>query len=714
MKSSPPHPHPRFFNRELSWLAFNERVLEEASDRTVPLMERLRFLGITASNLDEFYMVRVGGLSVLAQQGRSRPDISGLSPRQQLHEIASRVQSMVARQYQLWNEELAPALARAGLRRLRWSDLTSDQLQHVQRIWANELEALLTPCAVNVDRTSPTVAGLTLHLAVRLRRSADGPWPPGEGWAWVAIPRSVPRFYFLPDTTGQTFVMVEDIVRGMLSELFPGVEILDTALFRVTRNADLTLAEDMVHDLLSGMEDVLAARRASHCVRLELEAEAPPVVADWLRQWIEVDPEHVFRIPGPLALADLRRLADVPGFELHRYPPWPPVPPPGIRPNRSMFEQIAEKDWLIHVPFESYEPVVRFIEEAAEDPDVLAIKQTLYRTSRDSPIIAALERAAEAGKHVTAVVELRARFDEEQNIEWARALERAGVEVIHGVRGFKVHAKVCLVVRHEAGRIRRYVHFGTGNYNERTARQYCDLNLLTAADDYGADAAAFFNVITGLSQPPRFHRIEMAPLGIRRRLLELIEGERIHREAGRPARIMAKMNSLADPELIEALYRASQAGVPIDLSVRGICCLRPGVPGLSPTIRVTSVVDRFLEHARIFYFERGGEPAIFLSSADWMPRNLDKRVELMVEVVEPEVRRQLERILEISLSDNVKARELRPDGTYMRPKPAAGDPKVRSQEKLYRLALKAARAAQIVRKHNFEPYRPAQASKKSK
>lgn len=695
----------RYLNRELSWLEFDRRVLEQASDPAIPLLERVRFLAISASNLDEFFMVRVGGLSMLARQGRAQRDISGRTPREQLAEIAERVRELVDRQYTLWRQELEPALARAGVRCVKWSELSGEDLHHVERIWEDEVLPLLTPRAVFPDQPWPRLAGLTLHLAARLRRPLEGPWPAGEGWVLVGIPRSLPRWFALPHRDEMRFMFVEDLVRGFAPRLWPGTELLDTAVFRITRNADLELAEDQAADLLAGMEDILAARRESDVVRLEIELSVPSATAEWLREGLGVPVAHVTRAPGPLGLADLMRLVDLPGAERLRFVPWPPPDPAGWRRGEPLMTQIAHRDMLIYAPFESYDPVVQFIEEAADDPDVLAIKQTLYRTSRQSPVIAALIRAAENGKQVTAVVELKARFDEERNIEWARALERAGAQVIAGVRGYKVHAKCCLVIRREAGGIRRYVHFGTGNYNERTARQYCDVSLLSSSDDYGADAATFFNVITGLASCTQFRRIEMAPLGLRRRLLELIDGERRHAEAGGRARIIAKLNSLSDREFIDALYEASRAGVEITLLVRGICCLRPGVSGLSDRIRVISVVDRFLEHARIFWFYRGGDPAMFISSADWMPRNLDKRVELLVEVVDPAARRRLEQILNICAADNVQAWELRPDGSYERLRPPARGARVRSQQRLYEAAQRAARLAQEADRRRLQPYR---------
>ncbi len=700
----------RYLNRELSWLEFNGRVLEEARDPAVPLLERVRFLAITSSNLDEFFMVRVGGLRMLSDRGAHRKDISGLTPRGQLLEIGRRVHAMVDEQYACLARDLDPALERAAIRRIPWDKTTPEQSIHLDRIFEQEILPLLTPRAIDPEQEFPMIAGLTLHLAVRLRRAeaATGA-PAGEGWAVVAIPRTLSRFYTVPAEDAYHYVLAEDLIRGHLDRLFPGCEILETAIFRITRNADMSVVEDLAADLLARMQEVLVARRESDCVRLEIEAGADPKLAGWLRRRLDADEAQVYRVPGPLALSAWFGFGDMQGFESLKSEPRPPQPSPLVPRGEPMFDLLDRRDVILYAPFESYDPVVAFVEEAAADPNVLAIKQILYRTSKNSPIVAALARAAADGKQVTALVELKARFDEARNIEWARALEHAGVQVIYGIRGFKTHAKVCLVVRREPQGIRRYVHFSTGNYNEMTARIYADISLLTAAEDYGADASAFFNTITGITQPGSLRRLEAAPLGLRRRALDLIEGE-IHRcKQGRPARIVVKVNSLADPELIDALYRASQAGVPVDLLVRGICCLRPGVPGLSEKIRVFSVVDRFLEHARILYFHQDGDPALFISSADWMPRNLDKRIELLIEVVDPACRKYLTRVLDVCLADTVKARRLLPDGSYERVRPAPKAKPVRSQQALYEAARRAAKAAEDSGKAVFVPHRPTKA-----
>jgi polyphosphate kinase len=525
----------------------------------------------------------------------------------------------------------------------------------------------------------------------------------------VAIPRTLSRFYTMPADHAYAYVLAEDIVRGRLNALFPGCEILESAVFRVTRNADMSVAEDLAADLLERMEDVLVARRESECVRLEIEDGATPSLTAWLTGRLGVDEQHVYRIPGPLALSSYMSLGDLQGFETLKAEPWPPQPSPRVPKGESMFDILARRDVILSCPYERYDPVIAFVEAAAADPNVLAIKQILYRTSRNSPIVAALARAAADGKQVTALVELKARFDEARNIEWARALERAGVQVIYGIRGFKTHAKVCLVVRREPSGIKRYVHFGTGNYNEITSRIYADVGILSSAEDYGADASAFFNTITGVTQPGRYRRIEAAPLGLRRALLDLIEGERQRCKQGQEARIVAKVNSLSDPGIIDALYKASQAGVEIELMVRGICCLRPGVPGLSETIRVTSVVDRYLEHARVMCFHQGGDPAVYISSADWMTRNIDKRIELLVEVVDAHAKKSLMRMLDICSSDNVKARVLQADGTYVHATPGPRQKKIRSQQALYETVRTASTAAEDTRRAVFVPHRPRRA-----
>ena len=522
------------------------------------------------------------------------------------------------------------------------------------------------------------------------------------------MPKSLPRFLTLPGETGFAYVLLEEIVRAYAGRLFPGVAVQECAAFRITRNADVGVREDLAGDLLERMREVLVERKESDCIRLEIEKRASKEAQAFLRQALAVADADVYAVPGPLDLAAFFRLANLAGFDALKIEPWNPQPVPETPPAESSFAALRRGDLLLFHPYESYDFVLRWLQEAADDPNVLAIKQVLYRVSDNSPVVAALMRAAERGKHVTALVELKARFDEARNIDWADALARAGAQVIYGVKGYKTHAKICVVVRREPEGVARYVHFGTGNYNEKSARLYSDVSFLTAREDYGADASAFFNALTGYSQLGKFRKLEAAPLGIRPRLLELIGGEAERSRQGEEAGIEAKLNSLADPELIEALYKASQAGVKIRLNVRGICCLRPGAKGLSENVSVVGVVDRYLEHARIFRFRNGGAPLTFISSADWMPRNLDRRIELMVPVEDPAGAEKLGQILETCLADTQQAWALRPDGAWERRQPDAKRPALRCQAEFQRRA--EARAADALQRQApvLEPQRPAE------
>jgi len=737
---------PRFFNRELSWLEFNQRVLDEASDKSIPLLERLKFLAITASNLDEFSMVRLGSLRMLEAEGDMRPDPAGMTTSQQLKAVGERMQTFLTDQYRCLLTDIEPALEQAGMRRLKPSELNDRQASHVQRIFDQEIFPILTPMAVAplptaadddaeattrkpkstkkkqsrskaadtsgqaeeaADQELPTFPSLinqSMSLCVRLAPEADSTVP---RFAVLPFGRNRQRFVTLPADGGFSYILFEDLVGMFLGKFFPGETIQEMVPFRITRNADVELQEDQASDLLSEMQKVVNARRQGDCVRLELADHASPIVRQFLQSVLDVPDRWVFAAPGPLDLAAFFRLSDSQGFDELRYEAWPPKPSPSVSPTESLFEAIARRDVMLFHPYEGFDPVVRFIDEAADDPDVLAIKQTLYRTSAKSPIVAALKRAAQKGKYVTAVVELKARFDEQRNIEWARDLERADVQVVYGVKGLKTHAKICLIVRREPQGIQRYVHFGTGNYNEITSRIYGDVSLMTCSEDFGADATSFFNAITGYSQPQRFRQLEMAPIGLREKLLEMIEAEIDHKRHKQKAQIIIKLNALVDEKMIEALYAASQAGVKIRVNVRGVCCLRPGVPGLSENITVTGVIDRYLEHARILYFYHGGDERVFISSADWMPRNLDRRVELLVPVEDKSCRREIIALLKTSLSDNVKARRLLPDGRYEPVRAgSSGDP-IRSQEALYRRASEMTEDASRAALATFEPHRAA-------
>ena len=732
----------RFFNRELSWLEFNQRVLDEARTASIPLLERLKFLAITASNLDEFTMVRVGSLQLVQAQGDTRTDPAGLTPAEQLVAIGERMRAFAAEQYRCYLTDLEPALAQAGLRRVRPNELTDRQSQHVQTLFEQEIFPVLTPLAISLSRVTdeakqparkkpsrkkpsatsqpagiadmpvffpdadvpsfPLLINQSLNLCVRLAPSAGSDIP---RFAIVPFGRNRQRFITLPSDSGFSFILLEEVVARFLARLFPGETVEECVPFRITRNADVDLEEDQAFDLLSEMQEVVDARRQSACVRLEVADHGSATVREFLQTAVDVADEWVFPSPGPLDLSAFFRLTDSQGFDALRYEPWPATPSPQIDPAESIFTAIAKRDILLSHPYESFDPVIRFIESAADDPDVLAIKQTLYRTSAKSPIIAALKRAAQKGKYVTAIVELKARFDEQRNIEWARDLERADVQVIYGVKGLKTHAKICLVVRREPQGIQRYMHFGTGNYNEITSRVYSDVSLMTCHEDLGADATAFFNTVTGYSQPQRFRQLEMAPIGLRDKLLEMIEAETERKRHGQKAQIQAKLNALVDEQMIEALYAASQVGVKIRLNIRGTCCLRPGVPGLSENITVTSTIDRFLEHARILYFYHGGDERLFISSADWMPRNLDRRVELLVPVEDSAARTKLMTFLKTHFQDNVKARRLLPDGRYEPVKSTSGGKILRSQEVLYTRAVQEIAEAERARLTMFEPHR---------
>jgi polyphosphate kinase len=690
----------KFLNRELSWLEFNQRVLDEARDDSIPLLERLKFLAITASNLDEFFMVRVGGLRLLIDRRLRTPDPSGMTPSEQMQAVGQRARQMIRDQYACFCDDLDPKLAEAGIKRVRGPELSERQMRAVEQIFDTEIFSVLTPMAVASAEEFPLVANQTLNVCVQLKPAPKTTEP---RFAIIPLGRALPRFLTLGSDRGYAFVLLEDVVRRLIDRFFPGEEVVGHAPFRITRNADFALRDDLAPDLLVGMEGVLTARKHGQCVRLEVDADIGPELLAFLKKSVHVEDSDVFAVPGPVDLSSFMQLADLPGFDSLKNEPWPPQDSPDVEPGESMFEVLSRRDILLYHPYQSFEPVLRLIDEAAADPDVLAIKQILYRTSRKSPIVAALARAAQRGKYVTVIVELKARFDEARNIEWARNLEEAGVQVIYGVKGLKTHAKVCVIVRREPHGIARYVHFGTGNYNEITSRIYSDASFLSSNEELGADAVTFFNAITGYSQPQRYRRIEAAPTGLRSRLLELIDGETHRKQQGQNALIDAKVNSLVDPEIINALYAASQAGVTVRLNVRGICCLRPGVPGLSENITVVSIVDRYLEHARILRFHHGGDDLVFISSADWMPRNLDRRIELFVPIEDPPSRARLISILETYFDDNAKSRVLTSTGKYERFK--GRKKRRRSQERLYEEAVKLVKNAEQARQTAFEPHR---------
>jgi polyphosphate kinase len=679
----------QFINRELSWLAFNERVLAEAQDGSLPLFERLKFMGIVSANLDEFFMVRVAGLRQQLSGGVADPSGDGMLPAEQLSAISARVHRMVADQYRTWREEMMPGLAQAGLALLRCGELDADQKAAARAHFVNHVFPALTPLAIDPGHPFPHLRNKSLNLALSLRRETGkgrrkAPVG-GTSLAVVQVPSVLPRLVAVPAAKGQAFVLLDDLIGSYASELFPGFGVVEAAPFRVTRNWDLAIDEEESEDLLSSIQDELRRRDRGAAVRLEIAANASPAVEEGLRQALKLEPPLVYRLDGPLQLNELTALSDAdPRAEL-RVERHEPAVPACFRDVDSIMDVIRNQDVLLHHPYESFEPVVRFIDEAAQDPNVLAIKQTLYRTGGDSPLVRALARAAENGKQVAVLVEIKARFDEANNIAWARRLEESGVHVVYGLIGLKTHCKVALVVRKEQNGIRRYVHLGTGNYNQVTAKGYTDVSLFTARKELADDVTALFNMLTGNSMAPQWKRLAVAPIDLHSKVLGLIDREAERAKGGQPARIIAKMNSLVEPTVIRALYRASQAGVEIDLLVRGICCLRPGLPGVSERIRVVSVVDRFLEHSRIFAFGVGEGTEVYLSSADWMPRNFVRRVEVMFPVEDPALRaRLLDEALALGLRDNVKGSRLQADGTYVRA--PATEPVIRSQMALLEVA----------------------------
>jgi polyphosphate kinase len=690
-----------FLNRELSWLEFNARVLDEATDATVPALERLKYALIVAANFDEFFMVRLARLKNDIEEGDIAPDIAGLTPAQQVQAIAVRAHEIVDALYRTVREDLLPALGARGISIKSVAELDAEQRAAIARTFQADVLPALTPLAIDSSRPFPMLASLSTNLAVLLA-PAEGETEPRL--AVVQVPSRLPQLVRPQGHDGTSYVVLADVVRGELAALFPGQQLLEAVFFRVSRDAELDLDDEGGRDFLKAIEEELRNRRMSRVVRLEIEHPVSDTLLGLLCRRLEVAPEDVYRVPGPvLDLRTLAPLLDLPALEDMRDPPLKPLASLEPAERSDLFALLEQRDVLLHHPYESFDPVVELIEQAARDPNVLAIKQTLYRTSGDSPIVRALAAAAEQGKQVTVLIELTARFDEQSNIRWARNLEQAGAHVIYGVRGYKTHAKICLIVRRSRAGIRRYVHLGTGNYNDRTARMYTDFGLLTADRDIGNDASAFFNALTGYSDPPQMKTLAMAPMGLRERFIKLIERERRRAEAGQPAEIRAKMNSLVDEDIIRALYDASRAGVQIKLNVRGVCCLRPGVKGLSETIEVISIVDRFLEHARVFQFKHGGDEEVYLSSADWMPRNLDRRVELLFPVQAPECRKKVIDALDAIFSDTVKARRLQGDGSYRRKRPAKGEEPVRAQLLLYRETQRALERARATTTVSLEP-----------
>lgn len=657
----------QYVNRDLSWIEFNRRVLAEAQDSDTPLLERAKFLAIVSSNLDEFMSVRVAGIQDQIKAGFKKVDFTGYTPAGLWKRIMKRTSEMVADQYKTYRDVMR-GLSKEGIVLRPIEDLGAAQEKAMEEYYTEIVFPVLTPMAFDQSRPFPLVHTRELYMAVLLRQEGV-PAEEEPYFAIVQVPSILPRFVEVPGRKNSKkieFVLLEELIEKHIDTLFNGYEAISVSPFRLTRNADLTLNEEGAEDLIEEIEKELRKRRRGLPVRLEIAKGMDPYALSVLQEELEIG-ENVIQIDGPLDLSSLMKFAgSLPGKESLRYPPITPVYPVEFEETEDMFEVLRGRDVLVHHPYESFDAVNDFLLQAADDPDVLAIKMTLYRVSGQSTLVQALAKAAEAGKQVTVVVELKARFDEERNIAWARQLEKAGCHVVYGLVGLKTHAKILLVVRRETNRLRRYVHVGTGNYNGNTAKLYTDVGLFTSHPVIGADASALFNEITGYSAPYEWKAVAVAPSGLRDRLFELIDREKEHALAGRPAHIIAKMNSLSHQDMIDKLYEASQAGVKIELIVRGVCSLRPGVPGRSDNIRVISIVDRFLEHSRLLYVRNGGQEEVFLSSADWMTRNLTRRIELMCPVFDPDLKRSVIHILRSNLRDNVKARELQPNGSYAR------------------------------------------------
>ena len=679
-----------YVNRELSWLEFNYRVLSEARDKSIPLFERLKFLSITASNLDEFFMVRVASLKDMVHAKYSKPDIAGLKPEQQLEKIGEKTHDLVSLQYSTYSRSLLPALKQQGLVvMMNHEELNDQEGEYVDRYFQREVYPVLTPMAVDSSRPFPLIRNKTLNIAALVQKK-DGD---GElDFAMVQVPGVLPRFVEIPGENGERkVILLEEIIERNIQSLFLNYDIVTAHPFRIMRNADFNIDEEEAEDLLVEIQKQLKKRQWGEVIRLEIDEKVDKRLLKILKRELKLENNDIFFINGPLDLTFLMKMYGLKGFDSLKEPKYEPQRVPALMNDDDIFTNIRKGDIFLHHPYMTFDPVVDFIQKASKDPDVLAIKQTLYRVSGNSPIVAALAAAADNGKQVSVLVELKARFDEENNINWAKMLEKAGCHVIYGLVGLKTHSKITLVVRREEDGIRRYVHLGTGNYNDSTAKLYTDCGIMTCNPAIGEDATAVFNMLSGYSEPLGWNKLVLAPLWLRGRLLKMIRREKEYAEAGKPAHIIAKMNSLCDKEVIAALYEASCAGVKIELIVRGICCLKAGVPGLSENISVRSIVGTFLEHSRIFYFESGGRPELYMASADWMPRNLDKRVEIMFPVEDEKIKEQVLHILQVQLEDNRKAHVLQPDGSYEKPD-LRGKMKVCSQEQFCQEAEAAVRA----------------------
>ena len=704
-------------NRELSWLKFDARVLNEAKDKSIPLLERLKFVSITSSNLDEFFMVRVASLKDMVHADYRKRDIAGMTASEQLDRINTATRKLVESQYNTYNRSLVPLMAANGIHIIeKYEELTAEQAAYVDRYFEEDVYPVLTPMAVDASRPFPLIRNKTLNIAALLSSKKDEKHKDAVEFATVQVPGVLPRLVPIPADTsensgeveGRTFILLEQIIEKNIDKLFLNYHVLCAHPYRVMRNADLPIDEDEAADLLKEIQKQLKKRQWGEVIRLEVEASVDKKLLRFLKDELKVAEEDIFQISGPIDLTFLMKMYGLSGCDSLRYEPYKPQRVPEIEPGEDIFEAIRGGDILLHHPYETFDPVVDFIRQAASDPDVLAIKQTLYRVSGNSPIIASLAQAAENGKQVSVLVELKARFDEENNIVWAKKLEQAGCHVIYGLVGLKTHSKIALVVRREEDGIRRYVHLGTGNYNDSTAKLYTDCGIFTCNEAIGEDATAVFNMLSGYSEPLSWNELVLAPIWLRTRFMRLIARETKHAREGKPARIVAKMNSLCDEGIIAALYEASAAGVEIELIVRGICCLKVGIPGISENIHVRSIVGNFLEHSRIFFFLNDGEEELYMGSADWMPRNLDRRVEILFPVLDDTLKEKVKRILDVELADNTKAHVLKPDGEYEKID-RRGKVLVNSQKQFCEEAVAAVpKTDHVYRERVFVPAEPAE------
>ena len=704
-------------NRELSWLKFDARVLNEAKDKSIPLLERLKFVSITSSNLDEFFMVRVASLKDMVHADYRKRDIAGMTASEQLDRINTATRKLVESQYNTYNRSLVPLMAANGIHIIeKYEELTAEQAAYVDRYFEEDVYPVLTPMAVDASRPFPLIRNKTLNIAALLSSKKDEKHKDAVEFATVQVPGVLPRLVPIPADTsenfgeveGRTFILLEQIIEKNIDKLFLNYHVLCAHPYRVMRNADLPIDEDEAADLLKEIQKQLKKRQWGEVIRLEVEASVDKKLLRFLKDELKVAEEDIFQISGPIDLTFLMKMYGLSGCDSLRYEPYKPQRVPEIEPGEDIFEAIRGGDILLHHPYETFDPVVDFIRQAASDPDVLAIKQTLYRVSGNSPIIASLAQAAENGKQVSVLVELKARFDEENNIVWAKKLEQAGCHVIYGLVGLKTHSKIALVVRREEDGIRRYVHLGTGNYNDSTAKLYTDCGIFTCNEAIGEDATAVFNMLSGYSEPLSWNELVLAPIWLRTRFMRLIARETKHAREGKPAKIVAKMNSLCDEGIIAALYEASAAGVKIELIVRGICYLKVGIPGISENIHVRSIVGNFLEHSRIFFFLNDGEEELYMGSADWMPRNLDRRVEILFPVLDDTLKEKVKHILDVELADNTKAHVLKPDGEYEKID-RRGKVLVNSQKQFCEEAVAAVpKTDHVYRERVFVPAEPAE------